>query len=251
MKNISLLFVLLICPVILPAQPQIRVVELSVKRPDINWQNEETILTLSIRDLENHFLSVKSFNYRLEDDQGVDLVARGASNLKELEKKGFYTTVSPDWEFFDYKFYNQMNAFGAKITSYSAPSQDSKKIVLKGELVVLQKTRNNQAQEATIENISIHPDSVYSFNGGRLTFTENGAMRMGNSNYKIYKVNSETLIAGVAVVGQQKLDDVFVDSDELYVLDTGSDKPVSLVFTIPDSEQVRIPIDLAIGVGLN
>lgn len=222
-------------------------VELSIKRPDISRQYEETELVISFRNIGQDFLKVKSFTFTLSDDQGTNLLEKSSENLKAYERSGFFTSRSSNWEYFNYAFYNKPDAFGGKLITYSTPSPQAKLILLKGEVQVWVKGKSGKQNETELKNIVIKPDHEYQIAGGAVKFIENGTLTLDKSQFKNYKVVSDMPISSVAVVGQKKFQGIPTGLDEIFI--PADQNEVNLFFTMPDTQILRIPVDLAIGIG--
>jgi hypothetical protein len=245
------LFVLLVFSGIsLNAQTlDIQIVELSLKRPDINRQYEETELVISFRNIGREFLKVKSFEFTLTDDQGTNLIQKGDENLKAYEKQGFFTSRSLDWEFFGYGFYNQKNGFGGRFITYSAPSKEATQLLLKGEAQVWVSGKSNKPREISMNGISVNTHETYTLDGGGIVrFVEKGVLTLDNIQFKNYKVESDVPVLSVAIAGQRRFQGIPNPPDEIFVSE--AQKEISLVFQVPDAQIMTIPVDLKFGIGM-
>jgi hypothetical protein len=248
-KPFAFMFSLLISGIVQAQSISIQPVELSIKRPDINRQNEETELVLSFQNIGREFLQVKSFHFLLKDDQGTDMIEKGGENLQAYEKKGFFTSRSTEWEYFNYGFYNQKDAFGGRLIVYCAPSPKAKQLVLKGEDQVWVKGKSDKTDKVRLSDIIINTNNTYHLDGGgAIKFVEKGRLSLDNSQYKNYKIISDVPIASVTVEGQRKFQGIATSPDEIFVNENKNE--VSLIFEIPNTQLLTIPVDINIGIGL-
>jgi hypothetical protein len=244
---ISLLAFLTIGEMLHAQNIAVQPVEFTIKRPDINRQYEETELVISVRDLGREFIKVKSFNFSLKDDLGNDLLEKNKENLKVYEKNGFYTSRTSNWEYFNYAFYNRKDAFGSKLSLYSAPSDQAKRVELKGEVLVWVKAKNDKPGEAYLNNIVVKPGELYSIGKGTVKFTHTGYLTLDKREYMSYKVSADIPVSSIDVVGQKRFEGIPTSPDEVFLLVGQSEH--SFVFKLPDAQLITIPVELQFAVG--
>lgn len=248
-KLATLLIIFALNTSLLQAQnPEIVPIGLTIKKPDIDQQNELTELSLSFRNLGKEYLKVKSFNLSITDNLGNDLIKNGTENLSLLEKNGFFTSIKVGWESFDYKFYRKNDAFRGKFTTYSAPGKDARHIYIKGDVEVWTKGKTDVKEEDILSGILIDTKQTYMFRNLPLRFVENGSLTLDDTRYIGYKIIYNYPITSVAVEGQKMLETIFTDPDEFYVNEKLQE--VNLIFTFPDAQLISVPVDIALSVGL-
>ncbi len=250
MKKIAFLLIVfaLISGYLYAQNPVIVPIGLTIKKPDIDQQNEFTELSLSFRNLGREYLKVKSFNLSIVDDRGIDLIKKGTENLSILERNGFFSSVKIGWESFDYKFYRKNDAFRGKFTTYSAPHHDARYINIKGNVEVWMKGKTDAKEEDVLSGISIDTKQTYTFRNLPLRFVENGSLTLDDTRYKGYKIIYNHPVTSISVKGQKKLETIFTDPDEFYVNEKL--QVVSLIFIFPDAQLINVPVDITLSVGL-